>query len=59
MQVMAASGGKAPYVADELDFIAAKGEGPNYLLVTAVGDTLTVAAYDGDGQRFDAYTILR
>gem|GEM_PF-1842817 len=60
VQIMAASGSKGSYSISGFDFIAARGDAPNYLLVTTEGDTLTVEAYGMESDApFDQYTFLR
>ena len=57
VQVMAASGAKAPYPVGERDFIAVNDIAPNYLILTADGDSLSITALDGEHKVIDEFII--
>ena len=59
VQIMAASGDKASYAAGERDYAAASGAAPNYLMLSAHENWLTVTALDGGHTEIDSYTLSR
>jgi len=59
VQFMAASGGKKSYKVENMDYISASANAPNFLHITANGEMITIVAYDENGDQFDAYTITR
>ena len=59
VQIMAASGGKESYRSGERGYIAAEGEAPNYLVIKARRNELTVSAYDANQTEFDSVTFTR
>ena len=58
-QIMAASGGKASYTANNHDYMAVVADAPNYLRITASSVELTVSAYDVSGSIFDTLTLTK
>ena len=59
VQVMAASGSKESYSADNTDFLEQSGAAPNYLLIEADSERLNITAFDGGGSPIDIVTIHR
>jgi hypothetical protein len=53
VQIMAASGAKEPYTLGNADYVAVSAAPPNYLLLRADSDRLTVTAYNGQNEAFD------
>ena len=57
IQVMAASGGKESYTAGITDFLEMSGTAPNYLMVEADGERISITAFDGERNTIDTVTI--
>jgi 3',5'-cyclic AMP phosphodiesterase CpdA len=58
VQIMAASGGKESYSAGILEHVATHADAPNYILLTADSEKLTVTAYSFDNDVIDTYEIF-
>ena len=56
-QIMAASGDKATYAPGKRDYIEKSAPAPNYLLLKADDQSLTVTAFDGEGSVIDQLII--
>ena len=59
VQIMAASGDKPSYAAGERDFIAASFIAPNYLMLVADVERLSITAFNGEHEVIDKLTIQR
>ena len=59
IQIMTASGMKESYILGSWEFIAVSATAPNYLLLIADSDELTVTAYDEQGKAFDICVFTR
>ncbi|MCL2495929.1 MAG: metallophosphoesterase [Clostridiales bacterium] len=59
IQIMAASGSKESYAATNLEHIAVSAVAPNYLLLTADNEALTVTAYDEHNEVFDICMLMK
>ena len=59
VQIMAASGGKESYARGPFDYMATVSDAPNYVLLNADESSLRITAYNGAGERIDAYVIGR
>jgi len=57
VQIMAASGAKASYIAGDMDYIAEAAGAPNYIIAESGAGIMKITAYDGEGKAFDSLQI--
>lgn len=57
VQIMAASGDKASYSIGERDYVVTSDQAPNYLLLSADGECLSITAFNSENIVIDQYSI--